>query len=288
MPLPRSPSAAPRAARSRCRYITKYTQLSGACAGNYGSPSGDAYLSDGSNAATATWQLNYSPPPAPPSVTIDWSNVTHVISKKFSGCHHDPGKGWGQRGVGDDAKRWGADSAKRVVVMTARSGGNGAAGVNRCSITSPVCPFARPPTCRLHPPAAGLLLTDDLRRGVRGARVVGQRGGRRGGHQRSRQRQPVSSQTAGRPPLARALVSTQCRPPAFPLRSPPVGSVGPTCRPCTSCRLPGRMVWRTVASSTRACTSRCVARPPARPLACVPAEQCAVQIPCVRAHGAGH
>ena len=73
------------------KYITKFSQLSGSCAGNYGTPSGDVYLSDGSSAAAATWTLGFTPPPPPPSVSLDWSNVTHTVNKLYNGCHHDPG-----------------------------------------------------------------------------------------------------------------------------------------------------------------------------------------------------
>ena len=37
-----------------------------------------------------TQTLGFVPPPAPPYVTIDWSNVTHTVSPLVSGCHHDP------------------------------------------------------------------------------------------------------------------------------------------------------------------------------------------------------
>jgi len=66
--------------------------LSGSCASKYGSPSGDVYLSDGSNKAAATWATTFTPPPPPPIVTIDVTNVTHTINPKFMGCHLDPGE----------------------------------------------------------------------------------------------------------------------------------------------------------------------------------------------------
>ena len=73
-------------------YITLLSgSLSGSCAGNYKSPSGDVLLTDGSNKAAATWGTVFTPPPPPPIVTIDVKNVTHLINPRFSGCHLDPG-----------------------------------------------------------------------------------------------------------------------------------------------------------------------------------------------------
>jgi hypothetical protein len=74
------------------QYVTLGSgSLSGSCAGNYKAPSGDVFLSDGSDKAGATWTTVYTPPPPPPVVTIDVSNVTHVITNRTYGCHYDVG-----------------------------------------------------------------------------------------------------------------------------------------------------------------------------------------------------
>lgn len=74
------------------QYVTLGSgKLSGSCASQYGSPSGDVYLTDGSDKAGATWTTTYVPPPPPPVVTIDVSNVTHTITNRTYGCHYDVG-----------------------------------------------------------------------------------------------------------------------------------------------------------------------------------------------------
>jgi hypothetical protein len=74
------------------QYVTLATSLSGGCAGNYQSPSGDVYLAPGTDAAASTWNPKFSPPPAPPSVTIQADNVTHAVNRRFMGCHSDSGE----------------------------------------------------------------------------------------------------------------------------------------------------------------------------------------------------
>jgi hypothetical protein len=74
-------------------YIGLSPALTGACAGNYGAPSVDVFLASTATATPAalTWTGAFTPPPGPPSVVIDAANVTHKISKRFNGCHIDPG-----------------------------------------------------------------------------------------------------------------------------------------------------------------------------------------------------
>ena len=73
------------------QYVTQSTRLTGSCAADYGAGSGDVVLTDGSDAAAATWELLYTPPPPPPNVTVDFSAVVRTIPALYMGCHFDPG-----------------------------------------------------------------------------------------------------------------------------------------------------------------------------------------------------
>jgi hypothetical protein len=67
-------------------------RLSGTC--TYTAPSGDVALNATAAAACpacATWRTVYTPPPAPPSLVVNVTNVSHAVNKWIMGAHTDPG-----------------------------------------------------------------------------------------------------------------------------------------------------------------------------------------------------
>ena len=82
------------------KYITYGRTNTAPC--NYAAPDGDVLLTDGSDAAAATFIVGAPPPPPPlPRVTVNISasSSSHRVNPLFIGCHSDPGytqepRGW--------------------------------------------------------------------------------------------------------------------------------------------------------------------------------------------------
>jgi hypothetical protein len=63
-------------------------KLSGACAKRFSAPAGDLALTDGSDAAAATWIPHTAPSVA---LTVDVGTPTHTLNARVRGCHSDSG-----------------------------------------------------------------------------------------------------------------------------------------------------------------------------------------------------